>query len=65
MLPSIDLRIQNLVKALQEVVVPAIPERERLARDQAMLVIGHLRMIAVQWKSALLFEAQSLDGLLT
>jgi len=64
-LPSIDLRIQNLVKALQEVVVPAIPERERLARDQAMLVIGHLRMIAVQWKSALLFEAQSLDGLLT
>jgi hypothetical protein len=64
MLPSIDLRIQNLIKALQEVVLPAIPARERLARDQASLVIGHLNMIAAQWKSALKFESQSLDGLL-
>jgi len=64
MLPSIDLRIQNLIKALHEVVIPAIPPRERLARDQASLVIGHLNMIAAQWKSALKFESQSLDGLL-
>jgi hypothetical protein len=64
MLPSIDLRIQNLIKALKEVVIPALPPRERLARDQAALVIGHLNMIAAQWKSALKFESQSLDGLL-
>jgi hypothetical protein len=63
-LPSIDLRIQNLVKALQQVVLPAIPPQQRLARDQASLVIGHLNMIAAQWKSALKFESQSLDGLL-
>jgi len=64
MLPSIDLRIQNLVKALVEVVLPALPPTERLARDQAALVVGHLRMIAEQWKFALRFESQSLDHLL-
>jgi hypothetical protein len=64
MLPSIELRIDNLLKSLQQVVIPAIPRNERLARDQAMLVVGHLQMIAVQWKSALRFESQSLDELL-
>ena len=64
MLPNIDVRIANLIKAMEQVVLPALPRSERLARDQAMLVVGHLRMIAGQWKSALRFEQVTLDALI-
>lgn len=63
MLPNIDVRIANLIKAMEQVVLPALPKSERLARDQAMLVVGHLRMISGQWKSALRFEQVTLDAL--
>lgn len=63
MLPSIELRIQNLVKALSEVVLPAIDPENGLAREQAGLVIAHLRLIAQQWEKAPAFEAGSLDAL--
>jgi len=63
MLPNIDLRIANMIKAVEQVILPALPDRERLARDQAMLVAGHLRMIGDQWKWALAYEQISLDDL--
>jgi hypothetical protein len=63
MLPNIDVRIANLIKAMEQVVLPALPKSERLARDQAMLVVGHLRMISGQWKNALRFEQVTLDAL--
>ena len=59
MLPSIELRIQNLVKALSQVVLPAIDPENGLAREQAELVIAHLRLIAQQWEKAPAFEAGS------
>ena len=61
MLPSIDLRIANMIKALEQVILPALPKRERLARDQANLVIGHLRLMSPQWKTAVRFEEVTLD----
>lgn len=63
MLPNIDLRIQNMIKALEQVILPALPRDQRLARDQAMLVTGHLRMIGAQWKCALDYERGALDQL--
>jgi hypothetical protein len=63
MLPSIDLRIQNLIKALTQVVIPAIDPENALAREQAQLAIAHLQLIAAQWQKAPVFEAQSLDAL--
>ncbi len=63
MLPNIDLRIANMVKALEQVILPALPRDQRLARDQAMLVAGHLRMLGDQWKAALRYERISLDAL--
>ncbi|ETI63752.1 hypothetical protein C100_11070 [Sphingobium sp. C100] len=63
MLPDIDLRIANMIKALEQVILPALPRDQRLARDQAMLVAGHLRMIGEQWKSALRYEQVALDDL--
>jgi hypothetical protein len=64
MLPNIDVRIATLVKALEQVILPALPANERLARDQAMLLIGHLHMIGQQWKHALRFECATLDELI-
>lgn len=61
MLPSIDLRIANMIKALEQVILPALPRRERLARDQANLVLGHLRLMSPQWKTAVRFEEVTLD----
>ena len=63
MLPNIDVRLGNCIKALEEVVIPSLSGSERMAREQALLVVGHLRMIASQWKQALRFETGSLDAM--
>ncbi|WP_068076697.1 hypothetical protein [Novosphingobium lentum] len=63
MLPNIDVRLANCIKALEQVVIPSLPPGERMAREQALLVIGHLKMIGGQWKHALRFETASLDAM--
>ncbi|MCB1748847.1 MAG: hypothetical protein KDK06_16840 [Gammaproteobacteria bacterium] len=61
--PDIDLRLKSLEKALGDVILRAIPEHERLARDQVNLVLGHLGIIARHWKYALRYELDTLAGL--
>ena len=63
MLPDIDLRLQNAMKALVEVVLPALPASEPLACEQGKLVLAHLGVIARQWKAALKFELGTYDAL--
>lgn len=58
--PDLDLRLQSLLKALSDVILPAIPVDQSLARDQTKLVIGHLTVIAAHWKHALNYELESL-----
>jgi hypothetical protein len=60
MLPDIDLRLSNTIKALSDVVLPALPAGEALAREQAQLAIAHLGLVQQQWKAALAFESNSL-----
>jgi len=62
MLPDIDVRLANTLKALTEVVLPAIPADAPLAREQAQLAVAHLGVVARQWKDALAFELESLDA---
>ena len=50
--PDIDLRLQSMLKALTDVIVPALPAQERMAREQAGLLIGHLQIISEQWRHA-------------
>lgn len=64
MLPSIDLRIANVIKALEQVILPALTPRERLARDQINLCIGHLQMIGEQWRWAAAFESGSFHAMI-
>ena len=63
MLATIQTRIDNLMKAMQQVVLPALPADAALAREQAQLVIGHLSVIAQQWPRAAAYEAGNLEGL--
>jgi hypothetical protein len=57
-----------MLRAMQEVVSPAIDENNSLAREQAALVIGQLKLLAGQWsrvegyaRACLADLAQSLD----
>lgn len=58
--PDIDLRLKSVMKALTDVILPALPAEERLAREQANLVLGHVRIIAEQWQHALNLELLNL-----
>lgn len=58
--PDLDLRLQSVLKALSDVILPALPADERLAREQTQLVLGHLNIIAQQWKRALNLELMNL-----
>ncbi|MFA7597057.1 MAG: hypothetical protein WCY92_11950 [Novosphingobium sp.] len=59
MLPSVDVRFRNMMKAMQEVVAPAIPADQKLAQEQVRLIVGHLTMLKDQWKDAVRYEAGS------
>lgn len=58
--PDLDLRLHSMLKALSDVILPAIPVDQSLARDQAKLVMGHLTVIAAHWKHALNYELENL-----
>ncbi len=50
MVPSIDTRLQSIAKALEQVVIPALPADQRLAIEQAEIAVGHLRLLETQWR---------------
>lgn len=52
MTPDIDLRIASMVRAMEDVVRPAIDPLNSLAAEQAALIVGHLRLLAIQWNKA-------------
>ncbi|WP_295214498.1 hypothetical protein [uncultured Brevundimonas sp.] len=51
--PSIETRLKSIAKALEQVVVPALPSDQRLAIEQAEIAIGHLRVLEAQWRYVL------------
>ena len=61
MLPDITLRIENLVKAMETIVMPAVDRENDLAMEQAQLIIGHLKLLNTQWDMAYLYEKQALE----
>lgn len=61
MLPNIDVRLKNIIKAVEQVIGPALPADEKLAQEQARLIVGHITMLQGQWKNAVRFEAGSFN----
>ena len=43
--PDISLRLRTLMRAMSEVVVPAIDANNSLAQEQAQLILGHLNAL--------------------
>lgn len=50
MVPSIDTRLRSVAKAIEQVIIPALPADQRLAIEQAEIAIGHLRVLETQWR---------------
>jgi hypothetical protein len=48
MVPDFALRIQSMIRSLREVVLPALPNDQLLAIDQANILVGYLRIMAEQ-----------------
>ena len=56
MVPTIDQYIDTCIRALGEVVLPAIDKSDSMALEQAQLVIGLLTLMAEHWDKTLLLE---------
>jgi hypothetical protein len=54
--PSVDDRLNSVLRALQTVVLPALPESASLAREQVMLAMGHIQIIQAQRDATPTFE---------
>lgn len=54
--PSVDVRITTMIRALADVIVPALDQSPGLASEQAQLVLGHLHVLREQLGYAAHFE---------
>lgn len=48
MIPTADIRMSSMMRALSGVIIPAL-EHDANARDQAQMVLGHLNALRVQY----------------
>ena len=63
MMPSIELRLKTMAKAVQEVILPAIAPGNDLAREQAQLLIAHLALISQHWRHAHAYDALAFEAI--
>jgi hypothetical protein len=61
MTPSIDDRLASVIRALSDLILPALPVEAGLAIEQAQLSIGQLQIIHAQLGAATAFEQQEAD----
>ena len=43
--PTIELRVKTMIRALNEIIIPAVDENNALAKEQAGLLVGHLQAL--------------------
>ena len=46
--PSIDLRLRSMMRAITEVIMPAVDPHNSLAQEQIRLLLGHLHALSLQ-----------------
>lgn len=56
--PSVQDRLDSCVRALEHVILPALPDSASLAREQVMLVMGQVQIIRAQLDASPQFERQ-------
>ncbi|HZZ49568.1 MAG TPA: hypothetical protein VFE65_21995 [Pseudonocardia sp.] len=57
MTPDLGTRLDTVITALHQVVIPALPADQVLAREQATLCIGQLTVLAQQYRHVADYEA--------
>lgn len=62
--PSVDDRMNSVLRALQTVVLPALPPEASLAREQVMIAMGHLQILQAQRDATPGYEAEELSDIL-
>ena len=55
--PSVHDRLSSVVRALEGVILPALPSQAALAQEQAMSAIGHIQIVLAQLDATPAFEA--------
>lgn len=63
MQPGIDLRLRTMMKAIAEVVLPAIDPSNRMAVEQASVVLGSMELLRQQIDHAHWYEVADLNSL--
>jgi hypothetical protein len=61
MIPSIDDRLASVVRALSDIILPALPPEAGLAIEQTHLAIGQLQIICAQLPAAAAHEQEEAD----
>ena len=61
--PSVDDRLNSVLRALETVVLPALPANASLAQEQVMLAMGQLQIIQAQRDAAQGYEQEELDDI--
>ncbi|MEE4206219.1 MAG: hypothetical protein V2I39_08000 [Erythrobacter sp.] len=61
--PSVDDRLNSVLRALETVVLPALPASASLAQEQVMLAMGHIQIIQAQRDTTPAFEMGELEDL--
>ncbi len=56
MVPTISARLRSMMKAMQEIVIPAVDPQHAIAQEQSKLVLGSLNLILQQLDYAHAFE---------
>jgi hypothetical protein len=65
MLPDFTIRINNLIKAMEKTIIPALDPKNGLAQEQAALLIGHLKILNEQIDGAYVYECGSYRNMVT
>lgn len=48
MIPSTELRLQTMMRAMTESILPALDPKDSLAQEQAGLMMGHINALLQQ-----------------
>lgn len=58
--PSVDERLASIVRALNDVILPSLPDDAGLAKEQLQLAVGHIQILRAQIDAAPAYEAEEL-----
>lgn len=56
-----EIQIQSMIKAMIDVVLPAVEQENKLAQEQARLIIGTLQLVAKRLPIAYRYDRDELD----